>query len=52
MLDAETATFFPEVSLDTASGRVTATLSCDDPAATTVAVTWDGTTFEVSSDGR
>ena len=50
--DAATATFFPEVSLDTASGRVTATLSCDDPASTTVTVTWDGTTFEVSSDGR
>lgn len=50
--DAATASFFPEVSLDTASGRVTATLSCDDPASTTVAVTWDGTTFEVSADGR
>lgn len=50
--DAEVATFFPEVSLDTASGRVTATLECDDPAATMVSVTWDGTTFEVSCDGR
>lgn len=50
--DAEVATFFPEVSLDTASGRVTATLACDDPASTTVTVTWDGATFEVSSDGR
>ena len=50
--DATTATFFPEVSLDTASGRVTATLACDDPASTTVAVAWDGTTFEVSCDGR
>lgn len=50
--DATTAAFWPEVSLDTASGRVTATLSCDDPASTTVTVTWDGTTFEVSSDGR
>ncbi|MCH3943934.1 MAG: hypothetical protein LKE37_09905 [Atopobiaceae bacterium] len=35
--DAATATFSPEVSLDTASGRVTATLACDDPASTTVA---------------
>lgn len=50
--DATTAAFFPEVSLDTASGRVTATLACDDPASTTVAVAWDGTTFEVSADGR
>jgi hypothetical protein len=50
--DAATATFSPEVSLDTASGRVTATLACDDPASTTVAVAWDGTTFEVSCDGR
>lgn len=50
--DAEVASFFPEVSLDTASGRVAATLTCDDPASTTVRVTWDGTTFEVSSDGR
>ena len=50
--DAATATFSPEVSLDTASGRVTATLACDDPASTTVSVAWDGTTFEVSADGR
>jgi hypothetical protein len=50
--DAGVATFFPEVSLDTASGHVTATLACDDPAATMVSVTWDGTTFEVSCDGR
>ena len=50
--DATTAAFFPEVSLDTASGRVTASLACDDPASTTVAVAWDGTTFEVSADGR
>ena len=50
--DATTATFSPEVSLDTASGRVTATLACDDPASTTVSVAWDGTTFEVSADGR
>ena len=50
--DATTAAFSPEVSLDTASGRVTATLACDDPASTTVAVAWDGTTFEVSADGR
>lgn len=50
--DATAATFFPEVSLDTASGRVTATLACDDPASTTVSVSWDGTTFEVSADGR
>lgn len=50
--DATRASFFPEVSLDTSTGKVTATLDCDDPASTTVTVVWDGEAFEVSSDGR
>lgn len=49
---ALSATFFPEIVIDTDDALITATLVCDDAASTSIAVVWDGATFEVTNDAR
>ena len=44
---ATRATFDGEVYLDTKTGDVTATLTCDDPGETILSVTWASGTFKV-----